>query len=122
MSSPDIFGGRYRLVAELGRGGMGVVHRAGDARTGREVALKLVSHGRSPDEADETWASLALALAANGEPVRSIEAASHWRGGQAPPDLALALALSGHAEALEVCESAAASDGMALPRPARDVD
>lgn len=34
--------GRYRVGAELGRGGMGVVHEAVDVATGAEVALKLL--------------------------------------------------------------------------------
>lgn len=47
-----VIGGRYVVLAELGRGGMGVVWRAEDRVMGRQVAVKELhlAEGLSPDE------------------------------------------------------------------------
>lgn len=47
--------GRFEITAELGRGSMGIVHRAHDPVVGRDVAIKriLLPHGLLPDKKKE---------------------------------------------------------------------
>lgn len=51
FSAGDVFAGRYRMIARVGRGGMGDVWRADDLVLDTTVALKLMSADRPSDRA-----------------------------------------------------------------------
>jgi serine/threonine protein kinase/cytochrome c-type biogenesis protein CcmH/NrfG len=56
--------GHYRIVEQIGAGGMGVVYRAHDEQLDRDVALKMLPAGTLADEAARTrFRKEALALA-----------------------------------------------------------
>jgi serine/threonine protein kinase len=46
MAPGDVFAGRYEVKNVIGEGGMGVVYRAADKVTDRDVALKLIRADR----------------------------------------------------------------------------
>lgn len=65
----SVLGGRYRIDAQLGAGGMGVVYRARDLRLGRDVAIKTLSEQfRSNEVARRLFLEEARAMATLSHP------------------------------------------------------
>ncbi|WP_208004296.1 serine/threonine-protein kinase [Labedella populi] len=60
----DVLGGRYRLDALIGRGGMASVYRASDQTLGRDVAIKLFGD-TSDDEAHSARAATEVRILAS---------------------------------------------------------
>ncbi|MFZ2053936.1 MAG: protein kinase [Candidatus Aminicenantales bacterium] len=50
LTTGSLFAGRYQIIEELGRGGMGRVYRVLDKKLGEEVALKLIKPEIASDE------------------------------------------------------------------------
>jgi serine/threonine protein kinase/Tfp pilus assembly protein PilF len=50
LTTGSTFAGRYQVIEELGRGGMGQVYRVLDKKLGEEVALKLIKPEIAADE------------------------------------------------------------------------
>ncbi len=49
LARGTVFAGRYEIIEELGRGGMGAVYRAEDKKISEEIALKLINPQISSD-------------------------------------------------------------------------
>ncbi len=69
MQQNDVMGGRYRIVRELGRGGMGVVYEALQEDLRRPVAIKVLrSTGAATADAHERFLREARAAASFSSP------------------------------------------------------
>jgi serine/threonine protein kinase len=65
---PEVLGERYHILDEIGRGGMGVVYLAQDARLQRKVALKIIDPGIASAELEARLEREARLLGRLGHP------------------------------------------------------
>lgn len=72
----------YRILSQLGSGGMGIVYEAEDTKTGRKVALKVLpeSLGFSPDAAERFWREANLVGSLNHPNICTIHDSGEYEG------------------------------------------
>ena len=51
-ADPDLVGGRYRLIEQLGKGGAGIVYRAWDTKLEEDTAIKILQQSAEADGAE----------------------------------------------------------------------
>jgi predicted Ser/Thr protein kinase len=78
----EAWSGRYELQSEIGRGGMGVVHRAWDRQLGRAVALKLIADpsDASPETRERFLQEAQLAARLSHPHVVPVYDTGEWEG------------------------------------------